>query len=724
MAKLFKFKNSWFLFAILIAAFLIRFVGLIPGHNPNHPDEPMSYGSVIEMFEHNDLNPRRFDYPAGVPLLHYVIYKTYILPVVFFLRYVLHPRAIPSILLHSSTFVAEHKNEIFGKGDILALFWSRFITAIIGILSLCMTYLIAKKLFNRTAGLAAAFFLAFNYRHVLSSHLALSDVPNSFFALLAFFASLLLLEKNTRNRYLFCGFCVGLSISMKYQIFTLVPFFFVHALWAVRKKKLSSLFHKDFVISVVLICLLVATINIYIFFNFQSAMTWFTIISLRYGAGANRLNLYPLVYLYHWGIGPGTSIAIIIGFFLSLVAFPLQTLLLLTYVGPFLYVFLYYMTGGTYIRNFTTVIPFLMIFAGFAYAFIVTNVLRRFNTHLATIGAIALLLLMNVHSIKDFFLLSRSYAQAWNKQVLAEWAYDHLPSNSKVLNANVGLPPPTEKPIILTPWNHTKENSIPELAEAGYDFAILNTDWYQIYLSWFGLPFPTIMHGIPFHILSESYYGLAMQDFLRYAIYEVYKPWQAPDNNYVVIKVPLIAKTVDTVAAFHFDTDLEGWNMYTEHKTPELFYDAMVGHQNSGSLLLSTDSVRLISPFIPIRPDTLYTVEGYLRPEIALESSERDAFLRVDFYRSKNLDSIMQSAVSGRLYGPITWHKLWVASRAPEGSQFLTISIGRSNPQKTYRYFVDDVIISASDSPKEVNPELPYIHPTIPSSVLFPTSIY
>lgn len=708
------------LIAILIAATVVRFIGLIPGHNPNHPDEPMSYSSAMTMITNNDLNPRRFDYPAGVPLLHYVVYKTYILPVVFFFRYVLHPRALPSILLHAGTFVSEHTNEIFGKGDLDALFWSRIINALLATASVYLVYGIGKKLYNPLSGLAAAFFLTFNYRHVLSSHLALSDIPNSFFALFAFFASLLLLEKNTRNRYLFCGFCIGLSISMKYQIFSILPFLFIHSIWTMKKKKLHYLFHKDFIMSIIIIIFIVISTNIYFFLNFQSAMAQATAVSLRYGAGALRLNIYPLVYLYYWGIGPGPSIAIIIGFFLSLITFPFQTLLLLTYVGPFLYVFLYYMTGGVYVRNFTTVIPFLMFFAGCGFALIVTKMRHWFSIHVITLGAIALLFVINWHSIKDSLVLSKSYTGPWNRQILQEWADDHLPNNSKILNANVGVPSIIEKSFIVTPWEHKEVNAVSEMEEAGYDFAILNTDWYQIYLFWFGLPFPTIMHGIPFHALRESYYGLAIQEFLRYTIYEIYKPWQAPDNNYLVIKIPKKPSTLGKkMQTYYFDNNLEGWQF------DEAKWNRKDGHEELGSLELA--GKRVISPFISITPGKLYIVEGFAKPSEEIKSNLRDGFFRVDFYEKNDTSLLdhggMYPSVSGRVFGSSQWMKERVVVQAPPGANFLTISFQRENLD--LHYWIDDVVLYESDEMLyDRFPDLPYIKPTIPQTTLFPSSIY
>ena len=63
----------------LLGALLIRLIGTNPGYPPIHPDEAMSYSSSVEMIINGDLNPQRFDYPAGVPILHMFIYRIFFL---------------------------------------------------------------------------------------------------------------------------------------------------------------------------------------------------------------------------------------------------------------------------------------------------------------------------------------------------------------------------------------------------------------------------------------------------------------------------------------------------------------------------------------------------------------------------------------------------------------------------------------------------------------------
>lgn len=216
--------------------FFLRVLGVYPGYPQIHPDEGTSYHTAIYMLYHN-LKPDRFDYPAGVPFLHGFIYQAFIIPVMLGKLFISDPFNVFKIIVHPGQFFVLNKEFIFGHVEIYALYWTRYIAATFGTLAVFILYLVGKKLFNSFVGLSAAFFLAFNFRHVLGSHFGLPDVHNSFFAMLALYAVVLLLEKNTKQRYLFAGLAAALSFSLKYQ-----PFAFLQILKSLFFHFLSHLF--------------------------------------------------------------------------------------------------------------------------------------------------------------------------------------------------------------------------------------------------------------------------------------------------------------------------------------------------------------------------------------------------------------------------------------------------------------------------------------------------
>lgn len=723
-------RDNYILILILILALAVRVVGLVPGYSQHHPDEGIFSSSAIEMLIHGDFNPRRFDYPAGVSLIYYFIYSQFIVPVVLFKVILASPKLLFDVIGGGGRFFSDYVVLIFGNREINALFWSRHTTAVLGTLSVFVTYLVGAKLFNKKTGLFAAFFLAFNYRHVYSSHFALSDVPNSLFAILSFFVFLSLFKKNSLRNYILSGVLLGISFAVKYQIFPVFTFLFIHFFWVFKQRKLLSIFDKKFFLTFFIMFFLFSLLNIHIFFNIDKAIYWIDLVSRRYGAGFNKFNFYPLYYLFYWGIGPLPSIAIILGMLFSLIFYPLKSILLLSYILPFFFVFLYYMSGGTYVRNFTTVMPFLMIFAGLFFSMLLGFFKKAFNKKslMPTVIILFLAFVVNLEPIRNSSLLSVSYLRPWNRQILKTWAEEKLPKTAKIANDNLGLE--YDDKGFIQQWNVNEENSIAELQEEGYDFAVYNTDWRQSLLHWwFGTnPSELVKYKkLPYEILDNSYNGIALEEFMQNLVFEIYKPWQAPDINYFVVKIP--NNQIDLgkeIYYFGFDNGDEGWrttDIYGNKSIKGLYWDGDLGNTQKGSLVhkgeLKISGTRYTSKLIPVRRGKVYTAVGFLKTEDnLLKARQRDGFLRLDFYEDKNL---IARSVSGRVYGTTNWIQKQTSAIAPYNANFLTVSF-----QKDFyggRVWADDIKIYESDKMPKNYPEVPYIQSTIPKEVLYPNSI-
>lgn len=737
--KRFIIKNK-ILIIILLLGLFVRIVGIYPGHPPTHPDEPMSFGSAIEMIVNKDLNPRRFDYPAGVPLFHYIFFKTFIIPFLFIKTLLTSPGIIIDSFQTGTNFIKLNPDMIIGYNGIVLLFASRFFTAFLGALSVFLVYKIGEKLFNKSIGIFSAFFLVFNYRHVLSSHLALSDIPNSFFVLVAFYACVLLLEKNTLKRYLLVGFCIGLSVSMKYQIFALFPFLLVQLLLTIKHRDIRYLFHKNFIIALLLIPLVFVLLNPYLLLNLETALPVIEIVSRRYGVGANKFNHFALFYLYKWGITAIPFFLIIFGMILMTFKNIKKSIFLFSYVGIFFYVFLYYTSGGGYVRNFTTVLPLLMIFAGYGL-YEIANFFR-IKVHLDKkaffILSAFLLIVSNLSSIENSISLDIEYSKPWSQEVLNAWADKNIPEKSRILTDPVGISSRTTKKFDLIGWSHSKENSIEEFSDARDDFAVLNIAWHQIYLFWFDIKPKELLltRNIPYKKLKNSYYGLSLSEFMNYSVWDTYKSWQAPEDSYIVIKVPAFPKDLQKIREYHFDKDMEGWRFYDFsrlNKIEKVLWNND-GNNEPGSIeltgnIMNTDFSRLISPFIKITSGKTYVIEGMGNNISAVRDEWRDGFFRVDVYQDANKSSLskdtLSTAVSGRIYGPPGWKRKRVIIKVPSGGNYITVSFQRATLDAQIKYLLDDVVIYEAIKPApEPFPKIPYKKATIPDTSIFPIGIY
>src|SRR3989338_4306473 len=84
------FSTNWILLLILLLSIFLRFSGINPGYPPYHSDEGITYSSAVEMIKNNNLDPERYDYPIITPLVNYIFFKFFFIPLSWFKYFVLH----------------------------------------------------------------------------------------------------------------------------------------------------------------------------------------------------------------------------------------------------------------------------------------------------------------------------------------------------------------------------------------------------------------------------------------------------------------------------------------------------------------------------------------------------------------------------------------------------------------------------------------------------------
>lgn len=170
---------------------------------------PLRYGHIDESvvifytmrFFSGDFNPNPFfDYPT---LYLYLLFFCYFL---FF-----SGGFIAGSFDSISSFIA-----FYNTNAVPFILIGRLLTIVFSIGTIYLTYLLAKKLFDKKTGLLSALFLSLNWQHILSSHYATTDIAAVFFTLLSAFFVWDIYTKNDLNSYLLSGLFCGLSIATKY----------------------------------------------------------------------------------------------------------------------------------------------------------------------------------------------------------------------------------------------------------------------------------------------------------------------------------------------------------------------------------------------------------------------------------------------------------------------------------------------------------------------------
>jgi 4-amino-4-deoxy-L-arabinose transferase-like glycosyltransferase len=541
-------KINLLLFSLIIlVASILRFVGSNPGYPPYHSDDGISYSAASSMIINGNLDPLRYDYPIMTPLTNYIVYQSFFIPLEwskFLVRNTLnYPTGYLEIPKDKTKLHDFFYKVVLGDRWVNALFWGRYVTGFVGLLVVQMTFFVTRRLFSTKAGLIASFLVAINYRQVLNSHLGLPDIYNSFYLLLSFWFTLNVFEKPTNKNYFWSAIFAGISFSTKYQFFAFTPLLIVHLINSFNQKgfknRLKFLFRPMAILTPVIIVILFIALNPYHLIKLDETKAWLSSVSGKYRTGRMVFDFYPYSYLYHIGIGKIVSILSVLGMFVAFYYRKINTLLILSVIFPFLYITTYYTGGGFYTRNFVTIIPFILIFAGVFLSKLTKNNILLFVT----------LIFISVESLSNSLVIVKEYVKPWNYKVMQSWADNNI-KDDMVVAAHPSAPlPDTIKKIV--PYNFvTDDFSMREFKDLGAQLIISNLDWSTTdFYGWMTQDTKTSLKywNKPLDLLENSYAGMSLRELSDYSIYSVIKSWQAPETNFIVAKVPsykIISKTV------------------------------------------------------------------------------------------------------------------------------------------------------------------------------------
>ncbi len=707
-------KTYYLEIVILVIAIVLRYIGVYPGYPPMHPDEPTSHSTAIYMLGHA-YKPDRFDYPAGMAFINAVAYKVIFLPIQMTRLFVTRPEMVLSYLKLDEQSVNRSYEFLFGNRWIYAVYWTRFVHATFGWLTVALLYFVVKKLFNRPTALAASAFLAVNYRHVLGSHFGLPDVLNGFFALLALFAATLLIEKKTIHRYIFVGIAAGLSFSMKYQPFAFLPLLVSHLYWVVKEKKITNLIHPYAWLALIVAVAAFILMNPYYFPNIENAFFRNDQDIRRYQMGILELRPYGFFYLFHWGIGRLASIAVLLGALMMLPTKPLRFLLVASFAFTFILFMTIFSNGSIYPRNFGTPMPYIMIFAGYAIGMLYKRLTRL---HFPYAGVIAAIVLLGINSmpLSESWNLSSNWAKPHNTRVFEQWLATTLPADINLRAYQLFLGPKgvdtlKKKRIAFRDWDYSKgPNSLAEFQEEGDDFAILQLSSFQIVTYWWRqFPKKSMFlqySDVPYDYITNSFFGLTLREFLPYTVGEIYKPIQENDINYLMFKIPKRPQKKGK-SIVQFDKEaIDTWEPLDPF-----------------GLGSGDRTFRVSSPPISVTPGKQYLISGFMKEEGNKEAIH-DGYLRVDFYKyQQDYQKETMSlgvALSSRVLPNSEWTKKEFMAVAPVGAHFATVSYQRfSSQQLAYPLYVSDVEIFETEAEEEPHSEIPYIKSTIKFQNIF-----
>lgn len=195
-------RQGWILFAILIAAFLLRLSTIDFGLPAlNDPDELMFELGALRMLRGLTLNPGWFGHPATTTI------------------YVL---ALTDIAAFAAAWLSGHADSVKGFADLVyadpswMILPGRLAMLLFALASIYLTWRLARRFFGPWAGLAAAALLAADPVHVTYSQIIRSDMMACVFMLLCLDAAATIAERASWRAYLLAALWLGLAIATKW----------------------------------------------------------------------------------------------------------------------------------------------------------------------------------------------------------------------------------------------------------------------------------------------------------------------------------------------------------------------------------------------------------------------------------------------------------------------------------------------------------------------------
>lgn len=759
--------NKWLmgrpeLLLLLVLGGLFRLIGIYPGYYA-HGDEVM-YGEAVYMLINKTLGMESqfLWYP---PLVAWIM-------LFFFLIFFIPLTIVGKIFagnIDFDNFTKFFNSDVLGQNWVNAMYWGRYVTTFFSIGVIFLTYLLSYKLFkNRLIAFLSSFFVAVNYRLVLNSHVGFLDIYNVFFLLLSLLAISILLARQTFKTYLFAWISVALLFLVKYQIYSLITIVLVQILISCKSGKsvrgmLKMFFNKYFIMGEVIVLVMIIIAHFYHWQNWEKVVSLNQYQALKYGAGINTLNIFPLAYFYHVGVGPILSLAFITGLGLGVLKKEYrQSWILLPslLVAGFLY--LYFTRGGFYTRNFLAILPVIFIFASLSFVYLwnkfsVMN--HLLNMRLLFLTSLIFLIFLSVKDqINNSIIVDKILSKVSNKVAMQSFIDKNLPSD--VFFA--GHPNSPSLQNNQTKLKNLQDSrmffSLREFLDEGLDYALVDFDVLSNDFVWWMGVSPDI--GVKFwnkpdNLLSQSYTALATRELLWTSTVKAYLPqWQIPGYSYALIKVNKQEKLKDLepVVKYNFNTGEEGWQKLYFFPTLQQYLEFNgPGEDNVGSLMISKGAnlnlletkkyfkpgtIRWQSPVLEVDGLHGYQITGLVKNEENLTQNIRNGFIRLDFYSERKqgtssaypgrtsfayqnkpsqslIDRPIISFVSERVWGESRWQPVEIQAIAPEGTKFMTVDFQSDFPVSNL--FLDMVEIKKTKDtlPDEAS------HVTIPDEDFF-----
>jgi hypothetical protein len=361
------------------------------------------------------------------------------------------------------------------------LYWGRFVGVLAGTATVAVTYVLARRLFGRAAGLLAAALLAVFPGAVEHSQVNKPDPVVALLTAASVLAALVYLERGGKGLAFACGVAVGLTASAKYNGALVLVAFLAAAAFRLRSRLLTA---PDLYLA------LAGTLAGFLL----GCPFAFTELHLLLDHVANGMRIYAAgrpgvegeenwanhgVYTSHFGAGYWAAVAGVAG--LALALWRMNAALAVLLAFPVLY-YGYYSAQRINLRgNLIPVYPFLAVLAAYAVVELVGWVReRRLPRGRVVVPALATALaaLLVVPPLRTAIRFDRAVTRKDTGTIAREWIDQRLPAGTHIaLERFTPVLDPARYRITLEP--RLVNRSVQSYRDDGVQFLVVSSLAYD-----------------------------------------------------------------------------------------------------------------------------------------------------------------------------------------------------------------------------------------------------
>ena len=426
-----------------------------------HFDEPALVKTVILMVQNGDPNPHTFLYPS---LMYYLL--------------ALATRLHAWWGIHQGIYqsIKDLPPDTFGFTVAPGIYiWQRAVTATLSALTVPLTYLLGRDMFDRRVGLLGALLVMLATFHVFHSHLITADAPTGLWVVLALLAAWQIVVRGAAHGYLIAGLATGLAAGTKYNaVAVALAVAVAHLLyWRGRSLGRPLLW---LIASGIVAALAFLVTTPYAVLDWNAFIGGLRFNAAHYAAGGHgdfigrwQLGEYA-VYLWADGLRPLGSVIALAGLPLLVWRYPRQSLVLVVVVAAEMLLLMVQVVN--FVRNLLPIFPLLLLLAA-AAAVALADQLRRPLLQRAALLILVLALLGPQIQWTTWLL------RYWSRPYTLVTAVDRLRTLPRGMRAAAETNPTfwDNDPIIF-PAEQIGEHPLDWYRANGYRYLIVNEDFY------------------------------------------------------------------------------------------------------------------------------------------------------------------------------------------------------------------------------------------------------